>query len=75
MNPAQRGRNVDLLHEAVVEDDAMKTGIEHMRFDPSFLRDLRDALDLHGQDRDPFVQHLVMLHVVQQCVRHAAGAR
>ncbi len=70
----ERDRDVDILHEAVVEDDAVKAIVERLHLDPSFLRHNRYALDLHRQDDDPVVQHLVVLEVVEQRMRHALGA-
>ena len=41
----------------------------------SSTRHVRNVADDHGQEHDALVQHLVVLEVVQQRVRHAVGRR
>ena len=44
-----------------------------VRLDAILLGDMRHFLDLHVQDEHAFVQHLVVLKVVQQRRRHDIG--
>ena len=56
-------RHVDLLHEAVAEDDAVEALADRAISTPLVRRDMRHFLDLDGQDDDALVQHLVVLEL------------
>ena len=58
-----------------MERDAVKAAAERRHLGALVRRDVRHVLDLHGQQHDALVQHLVVLHVVQQRRRDRRGRR
>ena len=65
--------HVDLLHEAVANDHPEEALAIIADLAALLVADIRDVLDPDGEQDDALVKHLVVLEVVEQRVRHAAG--
>ncbi len=74
MDALQRRRHVHLLHEAVAQDEAVEAVAHLLARGAVGFRPIGLLDDLHRQQDDPLVQHLVVLQIVEQRVRHAIGA-
>ena len=66
----QRG-NILILHEAVKRLDLVKVASQVANLQPVRQRHRRNVARLERQQHDAFVEHLVVLEVVQQGVRDA----
>ena len=67
----QHGWNVDFLHEAIANEDAVEAAAQIAHTDATLVRHIGHFVDHHRQDHDAFVQDLVVLQIVQQRLRHA----
>ena len=61
----QVGGDVDLFHEAVMEDDAIEAIADLLRFAAVGGIDVGYAFHLYGQNDDALVHNLVMLQIVK----------
>ena len=66
-------RDIGFLHEAVMQRRPVEAVTEVMDLAPLGGVDIGRVRDQHGQDHHAFVQHLVVLDIVQQRAGHARG--
>ena len=71
----QRARDVGLLEEAVADRHGVEILVEMVDLEPLGLGHPRHVLGLHRHQHVALVQHLVVLHVVQQRRRHVVDPR
>ena len=64
-DPVEPCGNIRCLHEAVAQHDAVETATEILDDQQFAVIDIGHILDLHGQQDDPFVQHLIMFQIVE----------
>ena len=72
LHPAlrQRPHDVRLVEIAVAHPHRIEALAEFGDFEPPLVADMRHVLGLDLHQDDPLVQHLVVLHRVQQRDRH-----
>ena len=66
-------RNIGFLHEAIMQHRTVETVAQIVDLTPLVAVDIGTVGNQHGEDHHAFVQHLVVLDIVQQCARHAGG--
>ena len=64
--------HVGRVHETEVQRDAPEAVAQRLHLHPLVHRHPRHLVELHGEDHVALVQHLVVLEVVQQRLRHGA---
>src|SRR6185312_389953 len=70
----QRARQVGVVLEAVMNDGLPAVVPQRLDLEPLVHADPRDFVAAHGHEQVLLMQHLIVLEVVQQRVRHHAGA-
>ena len=63
-------RNVDFLHEAIVQDDAVEAPTRVVGLNPLLRRNMRHGPHLDREDDHPLVQHLIVFQVMEQRCGH-----